>query len=74
MNLLTNAAESMPAGGKIELSSYNNYLDTPLMKYEEIPALEIVCVNVADEGIGISSEDIPRIFEPFCSGLGMTVI
>ena len=83
MNLLLNAAEAMPVGGKIKLSSYNNYLDTPLMKYEEIPAGEYVCVSVADEGIGISSEDFHRIFGPFYSkkslgrsgsGLGMTVI
>ncbi len=83
MNLLTNAAEAMPAGGKIKLCSYNNSFDTPLMRYEEIPAGEYVCVSVADEGVGISSEDIHRIFEPFYSkksmgrsgsGLGMTVI
>jgi len=83
MNLLTNAAEAMPAGGTIKLSSYNSYLDTPLAKYEQIPAGEYVCVSVSDEGIGISDEDLHRIFEPFYSkksmgrsgsGLGMTVI
>jgi two-component system, cell cycle sensor histidine kinase and response regulator CckA len=83
MNLLTNAAEAMPAGGKIRISSYNSYLDTSLTKYEEIPPGEYVCISVSDEGIGISSEDIRRIFEPFYSkksmrrsgsGLGMTVI
>jgi len=83
MNILTNAAESMPAGGKIRLSTYNIYLDTPLKLYEEIPPGEYVCVSVADEGIGISGDDLHRIFEPFYSkkrmsrsgsGLGMTVI
>lgn len=83
MNLLTNAVEAMPAGGRIRLSSYNSYLDTSLTKYEKIPPGEYVCVSVSDEGIGISSEEIHRIFEPFYSkksmrrsgsGLGMTVI
>lgn len=83
MNLLTNAAEAMPAGGKIRLSSYNSRLDTPHKLYEEIPPGEYVCLSVTDEGIGIAEEDLHRIFEPFFSkksmrrsgsGLGMTVI
>ncbi len=83
MNLLTNAVEAMPAGGKITLSSYNRYLDVSVKVYEEIPPGEYVCVCVADEGIGIVGEDLRRIFEPFYSkktmkrsgsGLGMTVI
>lgn len=83
MNLVNNAAEAMPAGGTIRLSSYNSYLDTPSDLYETIPAGEYVCVSVADEGVGIAKGDLQRIFEPFYSkktmkrsgsGLGMTVI
>lgn len=83
MNLLNNAAEAMPAGGKICLSSFNRCLDTTLRLYEEIPSGDYVCVTVADEGIGISDEDLKKIFEPFYSkkslrrsgsGLGMTII
>lgn len=83
MNTLTNAAEAMPAGGTIRLSSFNRYLDISLNLYEEIPSGEYVCIAVADEGIGIAAEDLHRIFEPFYSkksmrrsgsGLGMTII
>ncbi|WP_160295192.1 CHASE2 domain-containing protein [Geobacter sp. OR-1] len=83
MNVLNNAAEAMPAGGTILLSSCNRYFDVPLHLYEEIPAGEYVCVSVADEGVGISDGDLKKIFEPFYSkksmrrsgsGLGMTVI
>jgi PAS domain S-box-containing protein len=83
MNVLNNAAEAMPAGGTIQLSSCNRYLDTVLHLYEEIPAGEYACVIVADEGVGIGEEDLQKIFEPFYSkksmkrsgsGLGMTVI
>lgn len=83
MNVLNNAAESMPAGGRIRVSSCNRYLDTSLRLYEEIPAGEYVCVSVSDEGVGIAAEDREKIFEPFYSkksmqrsgsGLGMTVI
>jgi len=83
MNLLTNAAEAMPAGGAIRICSYNNYLEVPFSGYEEIPSGEYVCFSISDQGIGISDEELPRIFEPFFSkksmkrsgsGLGMTVI
>ena len=83
MNVLNNAAEAMPVGGVIRLSTYNRYLDFPVKHYEEIPAGEYVCVSVADEGVGIADEDMEKIFEPFYSkksmrrsgsGLGMTVI
>ncbi len=83
MNLLINAAEAMPAGGTITLSSYNRCVDSPLRLYEEIPRGEYACVCVADEGIGIVGADLQRVFEPFYSkktmkrsgsGLGMTVI
>ena len=83
MNLLSNAVEAMPAGGRILLSTRNRYLDASLSAYEEIPEGEYVCLSAVDEGIGISPKDLKRIFEPFYTkkmmqksgtGLGMTVI
>jgi signal transduction histidine kinase/CHASE2 domain-containing sensor protein/CheY-like chemotaxis protein len=83
MNLLGNAAEAMPAGGRIFLTTRNSYLDVPLHTYEGIPEGEYVCLSVVDEGIGIAPKDLQRIFEPFYTkkmmqnsgtGLGMTVI
>ncbi len=83
MNLVTNAVEALPAGGRVVISSANSYLDTSRLAYEEIPEGEYVCLRVEDNGIGISAEDLQRIFEPFYtkkkmggsgSGLGMTVI
>jgi len=83
MNTLNNAAEAMPSGGSISISTYNTYLDTPLSVYEEIPEGEYVCCRIEDEGVGIGPDDIKKIFEPFYtnksmkrsgSGLGMTII
>ncbi len=83
MNLINNAAEATPAGGCITLVTQNRYLDTPKNAYESIPEGEYVRLSIIDEGVGISAEDLPRIFEPFYTkkrmgqsgtGLGMTVI
>ncbi|MBR8706441.1 hybrid sensor histidine kinase/response regulator transcription factor [Bacteroides pyogenes] len=51
-NLLSNAIKFTPAGGKITLSV------TPLKN-------NWVVIKVRDNGKGISSEDLKRIFEPF---------
>ena len=83
MNLVANAAEAMPEGGEIRITSRNTYLDRPLSGYVEVREGEYTVLQVADTGIGISAEDIHRIFEPFYTkkkmgrsgtGLGMAVV
>jgi CheY-like chemotaxis protein len=83
MNLISNAAEAMPAGGRITLKTRNRYLDTARNAYEVIPEGEYVLLSVIDEGVGIAQKDLAKIFEPFYTkkrlgqsgtGLGMTVI
>jgi PAS domain S-box-containing protein len=83
MNLVTNAAEAMPEGGRVIISTQNVYIDTPLIGYDHVVEGEYVMVTVSDSGIGIATEDLPRIFEPFYTkkvmgrsgtGLGMAVI
>ncbi len=83
MNLVSNAAEAQHSCGKIVISTYNKYIDTPIKGYEEIREGDYVVLEVADDGIGIADEDLSRIFEPFYSkkimdrsgtGLGMAVV
>ncbi|MFC5989036.1 EAL domain-containing protein [Marinicrinis lubricantis] len=65
INLLKNAIEAMPQGGNITLSAYASG--------------EMLCVEVKDEGSGISQERLERIGEPFYStkekgvGLGLMI-
>ncbi len=83
MNLVSNAAEAMPDGGKIVISTKNRYLDQPIAGYDEIEEGDYVLLRVSDTGIGIRDEDKERIFEPFYTkkvmgrsgtGLGMAVV
>jgi len=83
MNLISNAAEAMPYGGRVCISTENRYVDRPIRGYENIIEGDYVILSVSDTGLGISSEDMERIFEPFYTkkvmgrsgtGLGMAVV
>ena len=83
MNLLYNAAESMPDGGKVFISLENRYVDRPISGYDAVDEGDYVVLTVSDTGIGIAPEDMERIFEPFYTkkvmgrsgtGLGMAVV
>lgn len=84
MNLVSNAAEAMPDGGAIRICTVNQTVDASMMgTYETGREGEYVVLTIEDEGVGISGEDMERIFEPFYTkkvmgksgtGLGMAVV
>ena len=83
MNLVSNAAEAMPEGGRLTVRTENRYIDKPIRGYEDVTAGDYVMLEVSDTGVGISEEEIGRIFEPFYTkkvmgrsgtGLGMAVV
>ena len=55
LNLLTNAIDATPSGGRIEVTTRSR------------PARAEVEIAIADTGVGISSADRKHIFEPFFS-------
>ena len=82
MNLVSNAAEAMANGGKIIIATENRHLDRSL-KGKEVQEGDYAILRVSDTGVGISPEDLHRIFEPFFTkkkmgrsgtGLGMAVV
>jgi hypothetical protein len=83
MNIVSNAAEAISGAGKIFISTRSKYIEKPIRGYDDIWEGDYVILTVSDNGIGISSEDIEKIFEPFYtkkemgrsgSGLGMAVV
>ncbi|MBI3567390.1 MAG: hypothetical protein HY084_04180 [Gemmatimonadetes bacterium] len=80
LNLVTNARDSMPAGGRVavSVSSSEQSAENPSA---DVPPGSYVRVRVEDTGEGIPAEVLPHIFEPFFStkddrgtGLGLATV
>ena len=83
MNLVSNAAEAMPEGGELTVSTENQYIDRPIIGYDDVKEGDYVVLTISDTGTGIAPEDMEKIFEPFYTkkkmgrsgtGLGMAVV
>lgn len=85
MNLLINASEAVDAhGGVISVRASRAVVTPELVRtavvLENCDCDECICIEVSDNGCGIKSEDLRRIFEPFYStkfmgrGLGLSAV
>ena len=83
MNLTSNAAEAMPEGGTLTVSTESRYIDRPIRGYDDVKEGDYMVLTVSDTGTGIDPDDIGKIFEPFYTkkkmgrsgtGLGMAVV
>ena len=62
-NLIINANQAMPDGGDIRIRMRNLQV-----RHSEVPALKLgdyICIEVRDQGIGISPQNLKKIFNPY---------
>jgi CheY-like chemotaxis protein len=84
LNLILNARDSMPEGGKLTIETANIRIEAPYLdvQNEELPPGRYVMVAVSDTGHGIPENMLSKVFEPFFttkaigqgSGLGLSMV
>ena len=80
LNLVINARDAMPDGGRLRIETSNEHLDAA-HAFGMNPG-QYVCVRVVDTGIGMPPDVIERAFDPFFTtkpigqgtGLGLSMI
>jgi PAS domain S-box-containing protein len=84
MNLVVNARDAMPQGGKLIVKTGNFIMEESFVRQFPYPvkAGPYICITVTDTGIGMDAETRSRAFEPFFTtkekgmgtGLGLSMV
>jgi len=66
LNLITNARDSLPQGGRVALETKDLRLEpADIARFPELAPGPYVVITVTDDGDGIPVQQLPQIFEPF---------
>lgn len=83
LNLVANARDAMPGGGRLKIETCYVRLDEAFSRdHPATPAGEYICLVVSDNGVGMDEETKSHLFEPFFStkpkgkgsGLGLPAV
>ncbi|MBC8019322.1 MAG: PAS domain-containing protein [Verrucomicrobia bacterium] len=62
-NLIINATQAMPGGGTLTVTARNKEINS--VNTQALPTGMYVRISFADEGCGISADDMKKIFDPY---------
>ena len=78
--IISNAVESMPEGGLVEIKTKNVEVDSTRSHHEiSLQPGRYVVIQVRDEGCGIDNDNLVKIFDPYfstkemASGMGLAI-
>ena len=83
LNLVLNAQDAMPAGGRLTVTTSATSLDDQYRdRHPDVQTGEYVLIEITDNGEGIPKDVIGKVFEPFFttkevgkgSGLGLSMV
>ncbi len=82
LNLVINARDAMPEGGRLLVSTSCASLDEAYCQSRNLAPGAYVCVSVADNGCGMADDVLTRAFDPFFTtkpmgqgtGLGLSMV
>lgn len=82
--LITNSIEAMPEGGTITITAFNESMESEKARSFSIKPGNYIGIKFSDNGIGITSDIISKIFDPYFttkprtnqkgSGLGLATV